>query len=777
MKKYNKIIKTLLVTLWGVSLLLTGFDVRANETVDESILTVESEETEELNDSSADGLDSSVGITPFAAAQPVTKYNITGVYGSTAEEDPIDETFPESVQNNSDYYTARAQHTYNASKALKFTVSQRGTQATYKIISPECTVTKGDPYGLIFGGDGGVLEFTQDYIITDINPETKELRIQCILMTTYSSGGNIREIDREIIIPISSQRSAEPVTPEIIFDEQYPDSYLLTGTDSTMEYTSFQNPYRAATVNTYEWKDCTEEAMPLSPGTTEMYYLIRYKATEGNEASNYKQLKLPKQAAAPNLTLDKQKELITGLTEEMEYCLGEDDYIPVTEAFVQGDISGILDKITEDSVNMKIRFRANGKPASLEKDFTLYKRLETPQTITLNQTTFDVGGVKSGMEYQADTMDTWTSISKTVVNVGSYGLSDREVSVKIRNKATATASNSKPVVVILPKLENAPTGLTIDYTEETIKGFDPSHYYQVSTTATGTYGNISLSNGVWNIKNYILTTGDKELYIRKAATAEKPFSAPTKIVIPKRRSNPDNNIKFVYNDPSTDDSQALLINVNEQIEYRPSNSSTWTTCPGETAVVNLPAAKTTYYLRSKPTDSAFVSSQGQVQLLAPAVPNNYISISSEVLCFKYATLEYKINNGEFKPAGDANTTIDLAPIADSLSPGQTYTITIRWMRSETRPASQNSVVQVYPRPEPPKGLKYDSSTYILSGVSNKMEWREVGTDKWSSISGTTTQINYKTFLSIRPYNVQIEYRYRVSGSTFASYSTIVNLYD
>lgn len=74
-------------------------------------------------------------------------------------------------------------------------------------------------------------------------------------------------------------------------------------------------------------------------------------------------------------------------------------------------------------------------------------------------------------------------------------------------------------------------------------------------------------------------------------------------------------------------------------------------------------------------------------------------------------------------------------------------------------------------------LSYNKETYELSGVSNAMQYREVGTTSWKSISRTT--VNLKTLINGRT-DVQVEIRYKPVSTNnnvvFASKSTIINLY-
>ncbi|MCB6202130.1 hypothetical protein [Extibacter muris] len=766
MNIYRKLIKSLWLFLCFFLLFSAGFNSKAAESGQEK----QCEDKTTASDDSVDSQDEE-SVMPRGPAQRISKYAILKIKGMSPSHDTLSENFDTTGQNSSDRYTIRAENKYSSESKLTFSVRQYGTAGSVSVTSPECTVTMGKTYSHVLGSDGGVVEFTQDYEIDNISPDTQELKIQCMVQTTYS-GGAFRWIYRDLIIPISNNRPAVPETPEIVYDTNYPESYILTGTDDSMEYASFQNPYRTA----YEWKPCTEKEIVLEPGDEEVFYLVRYKETENNEASNYKQLTLPKRREAPAVTLDRSNEVLSKLTTEMEYSIGGGDYIPVTQSMIDGGISDILDEITEDTVIMRIRYRAEGKPASADRIITLYKRIDMPQDIEFDPLTFKVNGVKKGMEYLVDSEDKWIAVTGSYIDLTRYGSSEREVVVSIRQPYTSTLSNSKSYKVTLPKLKDAPTGLEIDYNEEVIKGFDEKCKYQYAVSPTGNYSNINFINGEWDLKktSLIQAGNNREVYIRKTSLPDAAVSAAVKLIIPCRRPSPDNAVNFIYNDSTTDDTQALLTNIDTQMELRAGETNVWTPCTGERMIVQIPVKNTTYYFRAKATDSEFASSAKMVVLNTfGSEPGCSVYWSAEYIQSLSKYMEYKVNDGKYQPVGDMKV-FPLTEIVDSLSKDETYTLAFRYMRTESKPASKTRIITIHSRPAPPKGVQYNVSTYILSGVTNNMEFREKGTDKWTSIGGT--QLNLKSYVMNRPYNVQIELRYGASTSA-ASYPITINLYN
>lgn len=368
-------------------LFLVGFDTKANESEqvnvnENSIQNIVKEETnvpeadDIIEDAELSGekveedtnvlgeevneIEESWGVTR-APAEYISKYNIIKLSGWSSPDKKNIETFEESGQNINGSYTLTAQNTYLNTTELAFTVRQAGTLGSVSITSPECEIVKGDRHSNVVGGDGGVTEFMQDFTIKNISPDATSLKIEFVVNTRYM-GGNLKILYRELIIPILNNRMEAPTVPEIVYDVNYPDSYILTGMDNTMEYANVDS--KSGLIG--EWKPCTGENIILNPSWTVMKYRIRYKATGEMEPSNYKELILPIKRGAPTITLNPKEEILVGLTTEMEYCIGNGTYAPVTEEFSRGNVSSIVDSIVESSSEVKIRYKASEKPRSLD---------------------------------------------------------------------------------------------------------------------------------------------------------------------------------------------------------------------------------------------------------------------------------------------------------------------------------------------------------------------------------------------------------------------------
>ncbi|GEM_PF-4848274 len=232
---------------------------------------------------------------------------------------------------------------------------------------------------------------------------------------------------------------------------------------------------------------------------------------------------------------------------------------------------------------------------------------------------------------------------------------------------------------------------------------------------------------------------------------------------------------MVYNDPDTPETQALLKNISTTMEYYEASEKIWHPVMDETVIFDISQIKkdSNVYIREKATEAEFAGTSRSLTLYAyRSAPSSSLNVSTETITSLSSSYEYRINGGEFTP-NESGTSMSVSDIADALAPGETWVIDIRYMRTATRPISAIKTLTVYPRPEAPQGMTYDPGTFILSGVSKTMQYREVGKSSWKTISSTT--VNLKTLVNNRS-DVQIEVRYKVSGNVFVSDMTVVNLY-
>mgnify|MGYP006876754790 CR=1 FL=1 len=707
-----------------------------------------------------------------ARVEPISKFNIVQISGLNIKGTKITEKLPSQDSIDRTTYTAR--NTYKR-EGLTIDIRRRGSDGSVTYKTPDCEINSyGAPYDVIYDAYGGLIEYTTRNSIEITNPDITKLHIQFVVYTSWSSG-NQRQIIRDVYIPLEDERTAAPQSPEIIYTNEYPDSYVLTGVDSSMEYAICMDPFvRSA----FTWETCTEKNILFTPGAREQLCFVRYKSEENISESQYKELKVPCRKSAPALSYDRKTEKLTGLTIEMEYCVGEGDFKEVTEDMISGNMSDIIDAIEGDSISLKIRYRSMNEPVSFEKVITLYKRLAPPANVTLDLVTFKLMGTSSDMEYKTDDMESWKSASSSTTDLKDKASAEKDVIVQVRFKATTTSAFSKSVTFTIPKLSAAPTGLSTDYQLETIVGFDTAKSYEYSTSPTGTYRVVTLSDKGEFTLGSLITSSKKTLYFRERASEERPFSAYAKIDIPARRALPS-TIKFVYNNTNTPETQAVLINVSPTMEYQKKGDAVWTSFEGNSKTVDIQDKSITYYVREKATESEFVSSQKSYNLQTYySLASCKMDLNNEEISSLTNIMEYRINGGEFISAGDVKK-ISVSEYADSLSENETCVFEVRYMRRENYPVGKIKTFIIHPRPMiSSSSLNYDPATFILSGVSKDMQYREKGKSTWKSVGGIT--VNLKTLVNGRP-DVQIEVRYKpqtisTDNYRFASDIIVVDLY-
>lgn len=708
-------------------------------------------------------------ITPRSRAEVISKYNILKVTGCTAPDTYKTENFSQAQRDTEVF---RAKNTY-LREGLKIDIVQRGSIGNVYSYTPDCRIDqKGAPYNCTYDSYGGLVEWSTTNSIQITNPDISELHIQFLVSTSYSYGGG-RILKRDIYIPLADSREEAPQTPQIIYDASYPDAYVLTGIDSSMEYVVMSDRFRAG----FSWQPCPDENIVLTPEASKKICLVRYKSNESDAESKYKELIIPARRSSPSVSYDKENEIIKGLTTEMEYRIDGGQYTAVTQEFASGDVSQLIDGIIDsDSKELKIRYSIHDNPVSFDKSIVLYKRLLPPSEVTFNPVSLALSGTKSGMEYCVDTENKWRSISSSTVNLKNMASADRDVQVQVRNKATNVNAHSKSITFTIAKLETAPAGLTLDCPSEAIRGFDAAKNYEYATSLTGNYTKIALTeDGVFYLKN-LISSSAKELFIREAATAEHPFSASANISLPGRRKAPQ-GITFVYDDINTPETQALLQGITSSMEYKLSSETIWHPITGESMLFDIPQKAATYYIREKATATDFVSSNSSLSLKTyQSLPTCYIDAAAEAIRSLKTTMEYRKPGEEFV-AIQSTDNIDVSKIADQLSQDETYTMEFRYKRRSGYPIGITKALTINPRPKAPNNLSYNKETYELSGVSNAMQYREVGTTSWKSISKTT--INLKSLINGRT-DVQLEVRYKPvsanDGVFFASYPITIDLY-
>lgn len=242
--------------------------------------------------------------------------------------------------------------------------------------------------------------------------------------------------EKLIILPA---RRPKPANISIVFnDPAHYDLPYVKGLTSTQEY--------AVTTNK-TWINCTSNLVLETPAANTSFY-VREKATKDNFASSQASFTLYGRGYAPSCSYSTTTELLTGISEKLEYSLGS-AYIDGTGEAI--DLSAFVDKLTQ-SVQIKVRSKVTEtKPSSKEKVITIYPRAAKPTGVSYDAAAKTLTGTANTMQYKIGEAGAWKSISGKTVNLSSHVSATENVTVYVRTKPTSKLSASKPITFIIPK--------------------------------------------------------------------------------------------------------------------------------------------------------------------------------------------------------------------------------------------------------------------------------------------------------------------------------------
>ena len=522
---------------------------------------------------------------------------------------------------------------------------------------------------------------------------------------------------------------ARPVAPEapvfVYNDTAYPGKAVLTGLTQSMQY---------KTENDTDWTNASGDKVVLDIPDAAVTYYVRYSATNQVFASYNKSIKLYKSGSAPSCSYNSNTELISSLNSNMEMKIGNGQYQPVTDATFS--VSNLIDDLSAGAnTTISVRYKeTTTSPVSLEKVFTFYARGEKPTTVVYNANN-TLTGCSNLMQYKVEGSENWLSISGTTLNLQNYAQADKNVKVYVRLKATDTAAASLAVEFTIPKMPTGPSG-TLDYESEMIVGLD-NGAYQYSTDGS-TWKGLTISDGTCNMSN-IISSSNKKFYLRKSATSTTAMTAPTIFDIPARPSAPT-NLAFVYNNNAYL-GKAVLTGLTSNMQYKAANETNWTNVNSNQLVLDIPTSSTTYYVRNAATNQAFASSNRSLTLYKhSSAPSCSYNSNTELITSLNENMEMKIGNSQYQPVTD--TTFSASSLIDGLSAGTNTTVSVRYKETATAPTSLEKVFTLYARGAKPTTLVYNANDTI-TGCSKYMEYRLETATSWSSISGSTLNLqNY-----------------------------------
>ncbi len=610
--------------------------------------------------------------------------------------------------------------------------------------------------------NNAVLSSSVDYVITNLDPEEKQVRLEC---SVEPAQDKMKTVTRVFVIKLkgseeSGDSAAAPTSPEFIVDNNKT-GLLLTGADSRMEYRKEE---------TDTWIDCTDSDIAFAAPEANTNYYIRYKAQGDAPASQTKKITAYARPTASIIRIDAATERLVqavGYTFDKTYEMKVDngEYFDVTDEILETGAAPFLDKVpTGTQQTLYIRKKATDTiPAGFERQIVLLPRAATPTGLKYDKVTFQLTGVTSGMEYLNPTKSSWTSISKDI-NLSSLATTENAVEIKVRVKQTTTNSASRPYVFTIPKLSPAPTW-KIDYKNELLTGFTANQSYEWRKSGTTTWKTFNGPSVPLSELGY--TNIGFNIYVRRQQTTTEPCSAATYVNIPSRPNGP--TISFVCNDTRYKD-DVVLKGIDNSMQYSLDLGKTWKNVTSTEMVTDFRSASYKIYFRYKATDNAFLSKNAIFTIGTRAkAPTVSINKTTEILNTT-SVMEYSYNNVNFT---HCSGNMDMKAVIDAIPTGGSKSIYIRKFATETSPYSLTKEIKIYARSNAPTTPKYDSATQKINGMTTAMMYKANTETTWHTLSKGTS-ISVAGYIKNNP-NTTIEIRYKATTTSSASKPLFIKL--
>lgn len=661
-----------------------------------------------------------------------------------------------SVMQKYTYYSKK-EH-YNNKVTVKVRTEGNGINEKIKLSAGEFGFCQ-NYNEVIDPTNNALLVHSVDYVIINLDPEAKQVRLECSIDDPQKFD---KTITRIFDIKLKGNEATEgtptaPTTPQFVIDSEGT-GLLLMGVDARMEYRKEE---------TSTWTDCTDGYVAFEAPEENTNYYVRYKADGDIPASLATKVTAYARPAAPIFRLDSSTEKILqagGFKFDKTYEMKIDDgnYFDVTDEMIENGVSSLLDDVPAGTSQiLYIRKKATDTvPSGFETQIKLLPRAVMPN-VQYNKVTFQLTGVTSGMQYYNPIKSSWLYISKDI-SLESLANTENEVEIKVRMAAkTDINSASRPYVFTIPKLSPSPTW-EIDYKNELLKGFIPNQTYEwraINTSVWKTFQGPSVP-----ISELGYVSSGINIYVRRPQTTTEAHSGASYINIPRRANSP--TVSFSCNDPRYKD-DVVITDIDNTMEYSLDLGKTWNNVTGTEMVTDFRDVKYKIYFRYKATDTAFYSNSYIFNIgLRGAAPTSYINTVSEILNTT-SSMEYSYDNVNYNPCAGQ---MDMKTVVDAIPKGQTKNIYIRKAATKTSPYSLTKTITMYARREKPTTPKYDSTTHVLSGITSDMIYKAVSDTTWRTTKQTS--VNLTTYMKNYP-NDSIEIRYKATSTASASASLIL----
>ncbi len=317
--------------------------------------------------------------------------------------------------------------------------------------------------------------------------------------------------------------------------------------------------------------------------------------------------------------------------------------------------------------------------------------------------------------------------------------------ITLRFKTTING-NSAYQEIVIPQMDEAPTGLSINFLNETLNGLDATKQYQYCFTATGTF--TDMPKAATFLLTSVITSAERTMYIR---TTERMTGT---ITIPARPAAPSYE---VY----TPEPHVAYVILGEECEYSFTTSDYQPSPDGGieitwTQAANVVGSKA-INMRTAATSTSFASTvAGKIIYRMPtSLPLYYNTTYGRVhftqndaivMAYSY----FSVDGGEWIRNSGQNYYADVTPYLKLLPD----TTEIRVKYNEDSAYSQITVGSL--RAFPSRYI-VNEDTETISGLTSTLtnRYRIGGNSTWYTLATGSTSFSYASFASTEDRILQI----------------------
>jgi hypothetical protein len=479
---------------------------------------------------------------------------------------------------------------------------------------------------------------------------------------------------------------------------------------------------------------------------------VRYKAVSGaTSASNATTVTLTQLAVGPVLSVDLERDVITGFVSGSSYEYNTSGSATSWTTIVLVNSEFDIYSLISTSANRTFYIRTAKTslvPATATTQIAVSKRPVAPTApvIVYNDANYPeqavLTGVTSGMEYRVSTDTIWTSGTGSDV-VFSIPAANATYYVRYKGAGSTTPASANKSLT-LSKRAAAPS-VTLNITEDTVGSLttameislDGTNFTAVAAATTG-YDVSALIDAT--------STGVTVFYVRKFATATAPASIAKEILLYPRLSAPTG---IMYN-PVT----CIVNGVANTMQYKQAGATSWTNISGNSLNVESilsDSADIVINVRYKPTTTASASFPVTVTLnQLPTAPSLAIDYVNDVVQGFEVGSSYQYNTNGSKTSWSSVTLTNNEWNMFSLMTTSAKTFYIRKVATSTMPATAPTTISTPARTTAPSAPSFiyndpqNPDQTVLVNIGSDMEYRLSTATQWASGTGSSTVYDIPT---------------------------------